>query len=254
MADKTRIFIGSSSQFAELATEMARLLTKDDLIGVDWQDYFDNAGTGSTFELLIEALEEHQFGIFFLTADDIRELEDHSESGNRLESIPRANVVFELGLFAGRYGRASVFAVTDNHFTSEPPSDLLGVKLFTYTKDAESASAKVRHVANKIRQLILETQEVGTTPPIQASVSACATHGISWKDAARAGLLQPLEPDDIEPGDEVVQAVSGVGKVFDSFVYDGELYVTVELSNGQRPKVRSRDIFKAEHKKLPKEL
>ena len=65
------------------------------------QDAFPPSGT--TLDSLLDAVSENDFGIFVFSPDDKLNIRSSD-----LVS-PRDNVVFEAGLFMGRYGRVNVF-------------------------------------------------------------------------------------------------------------------------------------------------
>jgi len=100
---KPSVFIGSSSEGLEFARAIRGLLTDVAQITL-WNEGFFRPG--NTFiDTLVNALPRFDFAALVLTADDLirsREIESFG---------PRDNVLFELGLFMGRLGRARTFLV-----------------------------------------------------------------------------------------------------------------------------------------------
>jgi hypothetical protein len=85
----------------------------------------------------IESLEESvnncDFGVFVLTADDLLNIR---KTKNK---VPRDNVIFELGLFMGGLGRRRcfIFVETNNNKEVKTPSDLLGLEKSEFTRPAD---------------------------------------------------------------------------------------------------------------------
>jgi predicted nucleotide-binding protein len=88
---------------------------------------------------LIEKFEKHtdvKYAIVLLTPDDIGALYENAP----LESLnfkfrARQNVIFELGFFYGRLGRANVSCIYKS--TVELPTDINGVAYLSYSQSVE---------------------------------------------------------------------------------------------------------------------
>jgi hypothetical protein len=121
---KPSVFIGSSSEGLEFARAIRGLLTDVAQITL-WNEGFFRPG--NTFiDTLVNALPRFDFAALVLTADDLirsREIESFG---------PRDNVLFELGLFMGRLGRARTFLVHQSGVDLKIPSDLAGVTAAEY--------------------------------------------------------------------------------------------------------------------------
>ncbi|RYD39910.1 MAG: cyclic nucleotide-binding protein, partial [Verrucomicrobiaceae bacterium] len=67
----------------------------------------------------------------------------------------RDNVVFELGFFMGRLGKARSFLVERRGEEVKLPSDLLGLTTLAYrwSGDQKELSAAIAPVANRLRQI-----------------------------------------------------------------------------------------------------
>src|SRR5947209_10230063 len=122
---RPRIFVGYSTESLPLAYAVQENLDRDAEFTVWDQGNFTLSRY--TLESLLDALERMDFAIFILTPDDlanIRGAEHH---------IARDNVLFELGLFIGRFGRTRSFLIlprgsNDFHL----PTDLAGLTAVDY--------------------------------------------------------------------------------------------------------------------------
>lgn len=83
-----------------------------------------------TLESLVNALDDFDFAVLVLTADDL------TTSRDVTTSTPRDNVLFELGLFMGAFGRSRTFIVYDRTAGLKLPSDLAGVSAATFAPHA----------------------------------------------------------------------------------------------------------------------
>jgi predicted nucleotide-binding protein len=101
---KPSVFVGSSSEGLEFARAIRSLLTADAEVTIWQEGVFE---IGKTFiESLLDALPRFDYAILILTPDSLiseREVETFG---------PRDNVIFELGLFMGRWAdRARLLSV-----------------------------------------------------------------------------------------------------------------------------------------------
>ena len=135
---KPRVFIGSSSEglltARYLQSELERLA---DCEATSWdQDVFELSSF--TLDTLTSAATSYDFAVLVATPDDT------TTRRGEAASVPRDNVIFELGLFVGALGRKRTFLVVDR---SEPsmqlPSDLAGLTYvaFRAREDGNSRAA-----------------------------------------------------------------------------------------------------------------
>jgi len=142
------IFIGSSSEAIRIAEQVQEDLAREFAPTVWHQGRFVLGHT--TLEGLTAALDTTDFAILILSPDDL------ISSRDVVESSPRDNVLFELGLFMGRLGPRRTFVLYDSSIQLKLLSDLAGVTKATY----DGAWAKVNlHAAigaacNPIRNVI----------------------------------------------------------------------------------------------------
>lgn len=149
-SDKPVVFIGSS-------TEGGLPVVKQLLIGLrgvarcrPWSQGVFGLSKG-TLESLVETTKSSDFAILVLTPDDFA-----TKKGRR-KSIPRDNVIFELGLFMGALGRERTFIVHDRDAELELPSDLNGITTATYSGGDDLKYA----VAEAAAQLEIEINQRG---------------------------------------------------------------------------------------------
>lgn len=119
------LFVGSSSESLDIAYAAQKNLADVAEVVVWTQGIFEL--TKSYLESLLMHLEETDFGIFVLGADDLARIR-----GAEMR-VARDNVVFELGLFIGRLGRDRTFVLVPKAAPGfHLPTDLLGVGTATF--------------------------------------------------------------------------------------------------------------------------
>jgi len=122
---KPTLFVGSSSESLDVAYAAQRNLEDVSEVVVWTQGIFEL--TKSYLESLLEALDDTEFGLFILGADDLIRIR-----GTEMPTA-RDNVIFELGLFIGRLGRDRTFILMPKRSADfHLPSDLLGVSTATF--------------------------------------------------------------------------------------------------------------------------
>ena len=114
---KRRIFIGSSSEGLDCARHVAQVIASDTTTPLLWSGIFEPGFL--TFEALEQMLAEADAAIFIATPDD------KAIVRGRPLSVPRANVLLEFGLVAGRLGRHNIAIC--KYGGTELPSDLKGL-------------------------------------------------------------------------------------------------------------------------------
>lgn len=148
MAAKARVFVGSSTEGLTVADAIH--LNLDRVAEVTpWQHAFESPKT--YIESLMLLLDRSDFAVFVLTADDARTIRGQADT------VPRDNVIFELGLFIGRLGRERVFIVVPRNTPKlRLPSDLLGVASLDYATDRsdDNLAAALNPACQQIRAAI----------------------------------------------------------------------------------------------------
>ncbi len=118
------LFIGSSTEGRYIADAIEFNLAADAEVTTWPQGVFvPNHGY---LESLVNALDRFDFAILVLTPDDVVSERD------AVVQVPRANVMFELGLFMGRLGRNRTFAVCSDDPAMRLPSDLAGASFLSF--------------------------------------------------------------------------------------------------------------------------
>src|SRR6185436_11744593 len=121
MAEKPRIFLGSSAQQTKLVQALTRGL--EDVAHVEpWTTSF-NPGT-TTLERLLELTREVDFAAFVFAQDDwTTKSPAATPEPTPGQASPRDNVVFEAGLFGGVLGMRRTFILHASG--AKLPTDLL---------------------------------------------------------------------------------------------------------------------------------
>lgn len=148
--DKPTVFVGSSGEGKKIARAVQFQLSDEALVSV-WDEGVFGLGQG-TLEALVAMLDRFDFAVLVITADDVLTSRETSHQA------PRDNVMFELGLFMGRLGRARTFGVCSNNRDLRLPSDLAGVTLARFDEgDADKDPlAALGPPCFQIREAILE--------------------------------------------------------------------------------------------------
>jgi hypothetical protein len=118
------VFVGSSSEGRDVAEALQVALDESCEVEVWSQGVFGLSET--TLESLVLALDRFDFGVLVITPDDV------ATKHGQTASVPRDNVIFELGLFIGGLGRERTFLLSDRSHRLELPSDLAGVTRATF--------------------------------------------------------------------------------------------------------------------------
>jgi hypothetical protein len=167
MKNKSNLFIGSSVEGLEIAESVKGLLEHSTIRAEIW-----NQGTfkanGYPLEQLEEALDKHKFGLFVMTPDDI------VLSRGNSNKVARDNVLLELGMFIGRYGRNNCFILMPRG-TNVPrmPSDLTGFNAVNYDEEwADQAidaamGTPVRGIKKAIEELEKNESPIERIPDLE---------------------------------------------------------------------------------------
>lgn len=145
---KPVLFVGSSTEASQVAAEIREGLKAAPVEVKVWTDSFF---TPSKFpiESLEHALTSCDFAALVISPDD------QVVSRNAMESAPRDNVVFELGLFIGALGHERVFLVYPRDVPIKIPSDLLGLTVLRYDPNkSQPPSPIATQVCEELRDLM----------------------------------------------------------------------------------------------------
>jgi len=145
--EKPRIFIGSSNEGLSIARKIQASLSEQFRVEVWNQGGVFGLGT-QTLEALENAVSKYDFGIFVFSADD--ELITRGEK----KHVARDNVIFELGLFAGKLGRRRAFIVKPSGTGIALPTDLAAVTAASYDPTNANLAAAVEPACEMIRDAV----------------------------------------------------------------------------------------------------
>jgi len=137
MCDALRVFVASSSEQLAAVKEVVDAINRSEGIRAQpWQEEVFEFSK-AYIESLERELDRADFAIVILTGDDA------SNVRGKNVNLPRDNVIFELGLFAGRLGRERCFFFVDGDTDTRIASDLSGVKPVNfYRNDADLKGGK----------------------------------------------------------------------------------------------------------------
>jgi predicted nucleotide-binding protein len=144
--EQPEIFLGSSSESKYVAEIIKAQLASDPFRVHLWTD-----GVFDASEAFMESLEKYarkvDFAVLVLTADDL------VKKARQKFSVPRDNVIFELG-FMGAIRRHRTFMVVENGAKIHLPSDLSGITYLPFEK--ARVTDTVRQSVDRIRQRVLD--------------------------------------------------------------------------------------------------
>jgi hypothetical protein len=170
---KPRVFIGSSVEGKALA-EAIQVNLDYDLYCTIWTQAVFGVGS-STLDDLLQAVRTNDFAIFVLSPDDDLTLR------GALFKVARDNVLFEAGMFVGRYGKGKVFLVTPRGLRDfHLPTDLSGITMADYDPQrlkSDSAQATLGSACTKIKDAIKVVPNNANDLLVQASHLTGPTSG-----------------------------------------------------------------------------
>lgn len=123
--DRIRVFIICSVEALPVARLIHSGLQHDRFDVILWSEGVFKV-TNYTLQTLEDEVDQSDFAIAVAHGDDITETRD------KHWPVPRDNVIFELGLFMGRLGRARAILMEPREEKVKLPSDLAGVTTIGY--------------------------------------------------------------------------------------------------------------------------
>lgn len=147
--DKTKVFIISSAEALPVARILESSFEHD-----DFEVHLWSAGCFKVANYTLEDLEREvdssDFAIAIAHADDVL-----STRGTDDWPAPRDNVIFELGLFMGRLGRARAILMEPRGAGVKLPSDLAGITTIPYRYEMGGDNHRLMGpAANRLRDHI----------------------------------------------------------------------------------------------------
>jgi hypothetical protein len=161
---KHKLFIGSSVEGLEFARALQRNLAYDAHVRV-WDQGIFRAGN-YTLEALLKALSDNDFGAFIFLPEDISIIR-----GVR-GPVVRDNLIFELGLFIGRLGRARAFFLKPQGSELHLPTDLKGINACEFDIEDPNPISGMGSAAGEVRDLMREVhaaESAGPSRPVRAA-------------------------------------------------------------------------------------
>lgn len=149
---RVRIFIICSVEALPVARLIHNGLQHDPFDVIIWSEGVFKV-TNYTLESLENEVDQADFAIAVAHCDDIAEIREQEWP------VPRDNVIFELGLFMGRLGRARAILMEPREDKIKLPSDFAGVTTvgYRYTPGKDKAS----HIAPAVNALRTHIQALG---------------------------------------------------------------------------------------------
>lgn len=147
---KIRVFVISSAEALPIARAIQSAFEYDPFTVVVWTDGVFKVAN-YTLQSLEDEIDNSDFAIAIAHPDDKVETRDAQWPQ------PRDNVIFELGLFMGRLGRARAILMEPRDEKVKLPSDMAGVTTIPYRFDADGdTEALLAPACHRLRKHILE--------------------------------------------------------------------------------------------------
>ena len=193
---KTRIIVASSAESLNVAYLVQENLEHTAEVTVWDQGIFQPSS--QTYAALKDALEQFDYAVFVFTPNDVTKIRD------REYSTVRDNVVFELGLFAGRFGIERCFilvprGIPDFHL----PTDLLGITPATFepNRDDDNLLAALGPACNRIRRKVRQigSRSERLARAVATSATKQRTEEVTRQAAEVIKVLGPRLPAASDP-------------------------------------------------------
>lgn len=148
--ENIRVFVISSAEALDVARKIQDALAHDALIVRLWtNDVFKVASYA--IQSLETELDDCDFAVAVAHSDDMTLFRGQNWPA------PRDNVVFELGMFMGRLGRARAILMEPREDKVKLPSDLAGITTIPYSyKAGKDSAALMAPACNSLRSHIIE--------------------------------------------------------------------------------------------------
>jgi predicted nucleotide-binding protein len=149
---RPRVFFICSSEALDIAECIRTGLQHEDAVVEIWSDDHIFPPGGYPIEALERGVNESDLGIAIAQPDDL------VRSRDRYQSTPRDNVIFELGFFMSRLGRARTLLLVPRGEDLKLPSDFKGLTPLAYVqpKPGEEPSIALGPVIYQIKRRIRE--------------------------------------------------------------------------------------------------
>ena len=226
---KRRIFIGSSSEGLARAREIAQLIASDTTTAQLWSGIFEPGYL--TFEALEEMLAEADAAVFIATPDDKAVIR------GRTLAVPRANVLLEFGLVAGRLGRHNIAIC--QYGGTELPSDLKGLTVIEMDPTDTPPDAPTTFADDFRRHSVeqLKAWSAGLLPTAEMVPRTETVHGYTgrWTFDLHLDHWRGIDIDPLsyaEGNGSIELYVDATGKTGHGFAWG---HLTFKLPNQEQP-------------------
>jgi len=192
---KRKLFVGSSKEGLFYANLVKELITKE--CG-DWLEceVWNEGGiftlNKSTLENLVKASRRFDYGILIATSDDLALIR------LKARSIPRDNVIFEMGLFLGSLGLTRAFLLTQDN--CKLPSDYNGITTVRLPKK-KSLSINIKSLIKQLNET-KDTYSLKTIPSTALGVGYFDNFVLPYckninQKGSKLNIFIPKQIDDI---------------------------------------------------------
>jgi CRP/FNR family cyclic AMP-dependent transcriptional regulator len=149
---KPRLFFICSAEALEIAESIRAALEHENAVVEIWSDDHIFPAGSYPVDALEQAVNEADFGVAIAQPDDL------VRSRDRQTKTPRDNVIFELGFFMSRLGRARTLLLVPRGEDIKLPSDFKGLTPLPYKVESrdEKLATALGPVVFKIKQRIRE--------------------------------------------------------------------------------------------------
>jgi hypothetical protein len=207
---RPRVFVGSSSEALDVCRSVQEELDHDFDVTVWNQGVFRLSF--AALDSLLDALDASDAGIFVLRPDDFTLMR-----GAGLP-VTRDNVLFELGMFMGRLGRARTFMLRPRSVDLHLPSDLDGIVTAIYDDDRFGRGQERAAVAPACTEIAREIRARQSRPPKESASQARLDEAMRHLSADLRALLRSRTddegaPDGVRAGNELLSMQIGRARV-----------------------------------------
>jgi hypothetical protein len=217
-APLARVFVGSAGKSRGLARRVALQLEQQaserpepvKIEAVSWEYTFGSSDI--TYERLLKCVRDYQFGIFIFTADDDAQVDGADTK------ITRDNVIFELGLWAGKYGKDHAHVLKPLGVEMRLLTDLEG---FVTEPFKPGSNQSLDEASGNVLKKVIEVAKVDRHEGSEGSTSQ-QTHLADsllrqqLEARLRTGELDAGSPENLKQGMLVISAIYGLGQVLSS--------------------------------------
>lgn len=149
---RPRVFLICSAEALDIAECIRAGLDHEDATIEIWSDEKIFPAGGYPIEALERAVDDADFGIAIAQPDDL------VRSRDRQASVPRDNVIFELGFFLSRLGRSRTLLLVPRGESVQLPSDFKGLTPLHYKTggEGEKLSSALGPTVYRIKEILRE--------------------------------------------------------------------------------------------------